>query len=106
MRLSVICDLTCDAHHPHNTLPLYETYTTRSEPVRTISKVPRVDLIAIDHLPSLDPVASSDAFSSVWVKYVPELLWFPYTKRVSPFAAALDRSVETCRVPHKHTPLP
>ena len=97
MSLSVICDLTCDAHHPHNTLPLYETYTTRSNPVRTISTKPRVDLIAIDHLPSLDPVASSDAFSSVWVKYVPELLWFPYTKRVSPCAAALDRSVETCR---------
>jgi len=97
MRLSVICDLTCDAHHPHNTLPLYETYTTRSQPVRTISKVPRVDLIAIDHLPSLDPVASSDAFSSVWVKYVPELLWFSYTKRVSPFAAALDRSAEAIR---------
>ena len=94
MSLSVICDLTCDAHHPHNTLPLYDTYTSRSAPVRTISKAPRVDLIAIDHLPSLDPVASSDAFSSVWVKYVPELLWFPYTKRVSPFAAALARSVE------------
>jgi hypothetical protein len=57
--------------------------------------VPRVDLIAIDHLPSLDPVASSDAFSSVWVKYVPELLWFSYTKRVSPFAAALERSHQT-----------
>jgi hypothetical protein len=94
MRLSVICDLTCDAHHPHNTLPLYDTYTTRSHPVRTISKVPRVDLIAIDHLPSLDPVASSNAFSAVWVKYVPELLWFPYTKRVSSFAAALERSVD------------
>ena len=92
MRLSVICDLTCDAHHPHNTLPIYETYTTRSQPVRTISTNPRVDLIAIDHLPSLDPVASSDAFSSVWVKYVPELLWFPYTKQVSSFAAALERS--------------
>ena len=94
MRLSVICDLTCDAHHPHNTLPLYETYTTRSQPVRTISTKPRVDLIAIDHLPSLDPVASSNAFSAVWVKYVPELLWFPYTKRVSPCAAALGRSVD------------
>jgi hypothetical protein len=94
MRLSVICDLTCDAHHPHNTLPLYDTYTTRSHPVRTISTKPRVDLIAIDHLPSLDPVASSDAFSSVWVKYVPELLWFPYTKRVSPLAAALEKSYQ------------
>ena len=97
MSLSVICDLTCDAHHPHNTLPLYDTYTSRSAPVRTISTRPRVDLIAIDHLPSLDPIVSSDAFSSVWVKYVPELLWFSYTKRVSPFAAALARSVETIR---------
>ena len=97
MSLSVICDLTCDAHHPHNTLPLYDTYTSRSQPVRTISTKPRVDLIAIDHLPSLDPVTSSDAFSSVWVKYVPELLWFPYTKQVSPFAAALQRSVEAIR---------
>jgi hypothetical protein len=94
MRLSVICDLTCDAHHPHNTLPLYDTYTTRSQPVRTISTTPRVDLIAIDHLPSLDPVTSSNAFSSVWVKYVPELLWFPYTKQVSPLAAALEKSYQ------------
>ena len=100
MRLSVICDLTCDAHHPHNTLPLYDTYTTRSHPVRTISTKPRVDLIAIDHLPSLDPVTSSDAFSAVWVKYVPELLWFPYTKQVSPFAAALDRSHQA--IQHAH----
>ena len=105
MSLSVICDLTCDAHHPHNTLPLYDTYTTRYHPVRTISTKPRVDLIAIDHLPSLDPVASSDAFSSVWVKYVPELLWFPYTKRVSPFAAALARSVEAqARASQTHPP--
>ena len=97
MRLSVICDLTCDAHHPHNTLPLYDTYTSRSAPVRTISTKPRVDLIAMDHLPSLDPVTSSDAFSSVWVKYVPELLWFPYTKRMSPFAAVLAKSHEATR---------
>jgi len=92
MRLSVICDLTCDAHHPHNTLPIYDTYTSRSHPVRTISTAPRVDLIAIDHLPSLDPVTSSDAFSAVWSTYVPELVWFPYTKRVSVRAAALARS--------------
>jgi saccharopine dehydrogenase (NAD+, L-lysine-forming) len=90
--LSVICDISCDLGNPRNTLPIYDEYTTPLEPVRRIR--PHLDLIAIPHLPSLEPIVSSDRFSSILVEYLPELLHFKRTKHMNPKAMILHNSYD------------
>ncbi|MFJ4319828.1 saccharopine dehydrogenase [Streptomyces lavendulae] len=64
-RLSVLSDVTCDVTSDCNVLPVYDETTTWTEPVRTLrAEAPRLDLIAIDNLPSLLPVEASTAFSA------------------------------------------
>jgi saccharopine dehydrogenase (NAD+, L-lysine-forming) len=92
-KLSVICDITCDLGNPRNTLPIYDEYTTHLEPVRQIR--PHLDLIAISNLPSLEPMISSDQFSSILVNYLPELLHFKLTKHMNPKAMILHNSYDT-----------
>jgi saccharopine dehydrogenase (NAD+, L-lysine-forming) len=92
-KLSVICDISCDLGNPRNTLPIYDEYTTLLEPVRRIR--PHLDLIAISHLPSLEPIVSSDRFSSILVDYLPELLHFKLTKHMNPKAKVLHNSYDT-----------
>lgn len=66
-RLSVIADVSCDPDGAYNPLPVYSAATTLSEPVSRLieasARAPALDLIAIDHLPSLLPTESSDDFS-------------------------------------------
>ena len=62
-RLAVIVDVSCDPYGSYNPLPIYEYCTTFSQPVKRISNKPVLDLIAIDHLPSLLPKESSEDFS-------------------------------------------
>ncbi|KAI9027938.1 saccharopine dehydrogenase [Hyaloraphidium curvatum] len=65
-KLSVICDVSCDTTNPHNPLPVYDRTTTFDDPtirVETKSSVP-LDVIAIDHLPTLLPRESSEQFVS------------------------------------------
>jgi saccharopine dehydrogenase (NAD+, L-lysine-forming) len=90
--LSVICDISCDLGNPRNTLPIYDEYTTPLDPVRRIQ--PHLDLIAISHLPSLEPMVSSDRFSSILVDYLPELLHFKLTKHMNPKAMILHNSYD------------
>jgi saccharopine dehydrogenase (NAD+, L-lysine-forming) len=90
--LSVICDISCDLGNPRNTLPIYDEYTTPLEPVHRIR--PHLDLIAIPHLPSLEPIVSSDRFSSILVEYLPELLHFKRTKHMNPKAMILHNSYD------------
>ena len=71
--LSVICDISCDMGNPRNTLPLYDSYTTAAHPVRRLDN--GVDLIAINHLPSLEPVVSSLEFSATLVPMLPDVRW-------------------------------
>ena len=92
-QLSVICDISCDLGNPRNTLPIYDEYTTPLEPVRRIR--PSLDLIAISNLPSLEPMVSSDRFSSILVDYLPELLHFKLTKHMNPKAKVLHNSYDT-----------
>ena len=89
----VICDISCDLGNPRNTLPIYDEYTTHLEPVRQIR--PHLDLIAISNLPSLEPMVSSDQFSSILVDYLPELLHFKLTKHINPKAKVLHNSYDT-----------
>ena len=59
--LSLICDITCDLGSRNNLLPIYEKTTTWREPVLSIAD--KLELIALDNLPSLLPKASSLDFS-------------------------------------------
>ncbi|TPX42939.1 saccharopine dehydrogenase (NAD+, L-lysine-forming) [Synchytrium endobioticum] len=63
--LSVVCDVSCDTTNPNNPLPIYADTTTFGEPVLhliTKGEAP-LDVIAIDHLPTLLPREASEAFS-------------------------------------------
>ena len=63
--LAVICDVSCDPASAFNPLPIYKEWTDFKRPcLRLIEGARPLDLIAIDHLPSLLPAESSDDFSS------------------------------------------
>lgn len=73
--LSVICDVSCDTTNPHNPIPVYSintTFTNPTVPVPT-SSGPPLSVISIDHLPSLLPRESSEAFSSDLLPYLLQL---------------------------------
>ena len=91
-RLSIICDITCDMGNPRNTLPLYSSYTTKHKPVRRIEH--SIDLIAINNLPSMEPIISSQQFSSILCKYLPELRYMKHTHGVNSLAATLYQSAQ------------
>ncbi|ORY48484.1 Formate/glycerate dehydrogenase catalytic domain-like protein [Rhizoclosmatium globosum] len=63
-KLSVLVDVSCDATNPHNPIPVYYGATTFVDPVLRVAGAPAADLdvIAIDHLPSLLSRESSEAF--------------------------------------------
>ncbi|KAI7900399.1 uncharacterized protein BX663DRAFT_532333 [Cokeromyces recurvatus] len=64
-KLSVICDVSCDTTNPYNPIPVYSVNTTFDNPtipVKTSNPYP-LDVISIDHLPTLLPRESSNMFS-------------------------------------------
>ncbi|WP_286261186.1 saccharopine dehydrogenase [Thalassotalea atypica] len=61
-KLSVIADVSCDPYGSYNPLPIYHQCTTFKVPCLILDKVNRLDLIAIDHLPSLLPKESSEDY--------------------------------------------
>lgn len=67
-KLSVITDVSCDPNNPSNPIPVYSRITTLADPVLRVTEEGKaalpVDVVAIDHLPSLLPVDSSRDFSS------------------------------------------
>ena len=63
-RLSVIVDVSCDPFADYNPLPIYDQCTTFLRPALRLMDEPVLDLIAIDHLPSMLPQESSEDFSS------------------------------------------
>jgi saccharopine dehydrogenase (NAD+, L-lysine-forming) len=74
-KLSVICDVSCDTTNPHNPIPVYDintTFTKPTVPVDVESGGP-VCVISIDHLPSLLPKESSEAFSNDLLPYMKQL---------------------------------
>ncbi|KAG0269376.1 Saccharopine dehydrogenase [Actinomortierella ambigua] len=64
-KLSAIVDVSCDTTNPHNPIPVYSINTTFESPVVAVpSKNPLpLDVCSIDHLPTLLPRESSEAFS-------------------------------------------
>lgn len=61
-RLQVISDVSCDPYGDYNPLPVYQRATTLAEPVLSLTLDPPLDIISIDHLPSLLPRESSEDF--------------------------------------------
>jgi len=94
--LSVVCDISCDLGNQRNTLPIYDEWTLSEKGDSYIRRLDSgIDLIAIPHLPSLDPEISSSEFSSTLVDYLPYVRWFKWLHGVEEKAAAIQRSYET-----------
>jgi saccharopine dehydrogenase (NAD+, L-lysine-forming) len=77
-KLSVICDVSCDTTNPHNPIPVYTVntiFTSPTVPVELPSGAggPPLSVISIDHLPSLLPRESSEAFSRDLLPYLLQL---------------------------------
>ena len=73
--LSVISDVSCDPFSDANPLPIYNDCSTMDEPsIRivesTTSNKQPLDLISIDHLPSLLPIESSEEFANALLPYL------------------------------------
>ncbi|KAJ3152068.1 Saccharopine dehydrogenase [Geranomyces michiganensis] len=63
-KLGVLVDVSCDTTNPHNPIPLYNVSTTFHEPVLRVD-IPGsapLNVITIDHLPSLLPREASEMF--------------------------------------------
>ncbi|MCX4978421.1 saccharopine dehydrogenase [Streptomyces sp. NBC_00620] len=90
-RLRTLCDVTCDVGSPMNVLPVYDTTTDWTEPVRRLRERPALDLIAIDNLPSLLPLEASVDFSAA---LLPMLLEF---ETGGAWGRGLDRFRQACR---------
>lgn len=70
-KLSTICDVTCDPDSDCNLLPIYRKCTNFQTPVNRIIENPNpLDLVAIDHLPSMLPAESSEDFSAQLLPYL------------------------------------
>ena len=62
-RLGVIVDVSCDPYGPYNPLPIYDHCTSFEEPtIDIVGGSNPLHLIAIDNLPSLLPMESSEDF--------------------------------------------
>ena len=74
-KLAVVVDVSCDTSNPNNPLPFITDITTFASPVRTIAleNSDNLDIIAIDHLPSLLPKEASTNFSAKMVVQLPDL---------------------------------
>ncbi|KAK6436364.1 Saccharopine dehydrogenase [Oleoguttula sp. CCFEE 5521] len=64
--LRVVCDVSCDTTNPHNPIPIYDINTTFEKPTVPVEleQGGPLEVISIDHLPSLLPREASEAFSA------------------------------------------
>ncbi len=63
-RLSVIADVSCDPESAYNPIPVYNRSTTFDAPTVSVPIEGRpLDVVAIDHLPSMLPLESSEDYS-------------------------------------------
>lgn len=63
-RLTVIGDVACDPDSNYNPIPVYSAATTWDAPVTRVHDDPPLDVMAIDNLPSLLPLESSQDYAS------------------------------------------
>lgn len=62
--LSVIGDVACDPDSDYNPVPVYSSATTWAAPVVRVHDDPPLDVMAIDNLPSLLPLESSQDYAA------------------------------------------
>ncbi|MFX0539961.1 saccharopine dehydrogenase [Ornithinimicrobium sp. Y1847] len=85
-RLRTVGDVTCDVTSEANLLPFNTAITTWDEPVRAFgSEGNPLEVIAIDNLPSLLPLESSESFSAELTPLLPDL-----AERQGAWAASLE----------------
>lgn len=73
-RLRVIADVSCDPNSSYNPIPIYDRSTTFADPLVRVTDTPTpLDVMAIDNLPSMLPVESSEDYASQLLPYLMEL---------------------------------
>ncbi len=71
-KLRVIADVSCDPNSEYNPIPIYDHSTSFVDPVIRVKDEPNpLDVMAIDNLPSLLPVESSEDYAA---QLLPHLL--------------------------------
>jgi len=70
-RLTAIGDVACDPDSDYNPVPVYDRATTWDAPVVRVAEDPVLDVMAIDNLPSMLPVESSEDYAA---QLLPSLL--------------------------------
>ena len=63
-RLSVIGDVACDPDSAFNPIPIYDRATSWEAPVVRVHDSPVLDVMAIDNLPSMLPLESSEDYAA------------------------------------------
>mgnify|MGYP001758506190 FL=1 len=71
----MIVDVSCDTTNPNNPIPVYSINTTFEKPTVPVEGAKNLEVISIDHLPSLLPREASEAFSH---DLLPSLLQLPF----------------------------
>lgn len=75
-KMSVVVDVSCDPSNPNNPVRIYNGLSNFKKPaIRTMDareNLPPVDVVAIDHLPSLVPLESSMEFSGQLISHLIE----------------------------------
>jgi saccharopine dehydrogenase (NAD+, L-lysine-forming) len=69
-KLTNVVDVSCDFTNPNNPIPIYFQGTTFSQPTIRIAQDPVLDVISIDHLPSLVPFESSKEFADSLIQHL------------------------------------
>lgn len=62
-QLTAIGDVACDPDSDYNPVPVYDRATTWESPVVRVHDAPPLDVMAIDNLPSMLPVESSEDYA-------------------------------------------
>jgi saccharopine dehydrogenase (NAD+, L-lysine-forming) len=63
-RLSVIGDIACDPESDFSPVRVYDKATTWEKPVRRVAETPPLDVMAIENLPAVLPLESSEDFAA------------------------------------------
>ena len=77
IKLSIVCDVSCDYTSPNNPIPIYNDCTTFESPTVTVNG--NVKVISIDHLPTLLPREASSEFGSLLLPFVKNLPNNPFS---------------------------
>jgi saccharopine dehydrogenase (NAD+, L-lysine-forming) len=70
-KLTAIGDVACDPDSDYNPVPVYDRATTWDAPALRVADTPLLDVMAIDNLPSMLPVESSEDYAA---QLLPSLL--------------------------------